>query len=314
MEQVNIIKEQLNNMDNQSNPMWKGVLAPGKALMGRQNMEIINQYDFSKYGLRIEIMQYNKLLGSTNTKVAQRLWYMNEANIKCRQIAIYILNSGAKVEAGAMSYFQGPLEMTTGVNDLGQAIGKAFSNKLTGERIVTPEYRGSGLLVLEPNFKHFIVVELEPGESIICDKGCYVASSLGVRVEPCFAGNVTGSLLGGEGIFQQKITGPGVVILESPVPEFELGKIELNNDTLKVDGNFVLLRSASIGMSVERSSRTLIGSAMSGEGLVNVYRGTGFIWMAPSIKIYDALNIAEMHSGELTHVDMNTSTGNAAIR
>ena len=141
-----------------------------------------------------------------------------------------------------------------------------------------------------------------------------MASSLGVRVEPCFAGNASGSLLGGEGVFQQKITGPGVVILESPVPEFELGKIELNNDVLKVDGNFVLLRSDSIGMSVERSSRTLIGSAMSGEGLVNVYRGTGFIWMAPSIKIYDALNIAEIYSGELTHVDMNTSTGNATSR
>jgi len=32
---------------------------------------------------------------------------------------------------------------------------------------------------------------------------------------------------------------------------------------------------------VERSGKTLTGSAASGEGLVNVYRGTGRIWIAP---------------------------------
>jgi len=35
-----------------------------------------------------------------------------------------------------------------------------------------------------------------------------------------------------------------------------------------------------------------MGSAMSGEGLVNVFRGTGRVWLAPSIKIYDALSLA----------------------
>lgn len=312
MEQVNVNKYNINN--DQANSIWRGNLAPGKAIMGRDNIKIIRNYDFSQYGIRVEVMEYERLLGSTNTLTAQRLWYMKDANIKCRQVAIYILNSGAKTEAGAMSYFQGPLEMSTGINDVGQAIGRAFSNKLTGERIVTPEYKGSGLLVLEPSFKHYIVVELEQNESIICDKGLFVAASLGVSVEPCFSGNLSGSLLGGEGIFQQKITGAGVVILESPVPECEIGKINLNNDILRVDGNFVLMRSANISMSVERSTRTLIGSAASGEGLVNVYRGTGLVWMAPTIKAYSALAMAESFNGELSIIDMNTSSSRPGVR
>ena len=291
--------------------IWTGALAPGRAVGGRKNVRIVGNYDFSKYGIRIEVLEYEKLLGCTNTVVAQRLWYMNEANLRCRQVAIYILNSGAKLEAGAMSYFQGPLTMDTGIRDVGQAIGRAFSNKLTGERIVTPEYKGSGLLVTEPSFKHFLVLELEQGESIICDRGLFVAASLGVHVEPCFAGNASGSLLGGEGIFQQRLVGPGVVVLESPVPEDEIVKTELYDDVLKVDGNFALLRSGNIGMSVEKSSRGLIGSVMSGEGLVNVYRGTGFVWMAPSLKAYNALALAEMHGGELSIIDMNTSNTKA---
>lgn len=39
--------------------------------------------------------------------------------------------------------------------------------------------------------------------------------------------------------------------------------------------------SPSLKFTVERSSKTLIGSAASGEGLVNVYRGTGKILMTP---------------------------------
>ena len=39
--------------------------------------------------------------------------------------------------------------------------------------------------------------------------------------------------------------------------------------------------SGSLDFTVERSGKTLAGSAVSGEGLVNVYRGTGKVLMAP---------------------------------
>ena len=39
--------------------------------------------------------------------------------------------------------------------------------------------------------------------------------------------------------------------------------------------------SDSLKFTVERSTKTLVGSAVSGEGLVNVYRGTGRVLIAP---------------------------------
>ena len=65
------------------------------------------------------------------------------------------------------------------------------------------------------------------------------------------------------------------------VPQEELIEIKLNNDTLKVDGNFAVAWSKSLDFRVEKSSKTIVGSAMSGEGLVNVYRGTGRVLLAP---------------------------------
>lgn len=51
---------------------------------------------------------------------------------------------------------------------------------------------------------------------------------------------------------------------------------------MKIDGNMAIAWSNSLKFTVERSSKSLMGSAVSGEGLVNVYRGTGRILMAPT--------------------------------
>lgn len=293
-----------NNMDNRN--------APSQVVGTRGNMSAIDRKESRDGSISIEVLQYDKLLGSTNTSGAQALWFMSEANIKARQIAIYINNGGVKIEPGAMSYFQGPLEMVSGVT-VGNFIGRAISGALTGEKMAMPEYKGSGILVLEPSFKHFIIAELEPGETIITDKGMFYCAQSTVDVKPILNSQISGALLGGEGIFQTALTGPGMIVLESPVPMCEINVVNLNNDVLRVDGNFGLLRTGNIQFTVERSARTLFGSAVSGEGLVNVFRGTGQVWIAPTLKVYDAIRLATSIGGELTDIDMNTSTGKAKM-
>lgn len=61
----------------------------------------------------------------------------------------------------------------------------------------------------------------------------------------------------------------------------ELVVIDLQNDMVKIDGNMAIAWSSGLQFTTERSGKSLLGSAASGEGLVNVYRGTGRIWMAP---------------------------------
>ena len=56
---------------------------------------------------------------------------------------------------------------------LGNALGKLVRGAVTGEQMAQPEYSGTGLLVLEPSFKHFLVLELAANESIIVDDGMF---------------------------------------------------------------------------------------------------------------------------------------------
>ena len=94
--------------------------------------------------------------------------------------------------------------------------------------------------------------------------------------------NISSAVLGGEGLFNLSLTGKGIAALESYVPYDELIEVVLNNDVMKIDGNMAIAWSGSLDFSVEKSGKSLLGSAVSGEGFVNVYRGTGKILMAPT--------------------------------
>ena len=97
--------------------------------------------------------------------------------------------------------------------------------------------------------------------------------------------NFSSTVAGGEGLFNLSLNGRGVFCVESDCPKEELIEITLQDDVLKIDGNYAIAWSKSLNFTVERSGKSLIGSAASGEGLVNVYRGTGKVLMMPTAKM-----------------------------
>ena len=101
--------------------------------------------------------------------------------------------------------------------------------------------------------------------------------------------SISSTIFGKEGIFQTRLRGSGIVVLEIPVPEKEIFRCKLFRDVLKIDGNFAILRSGNIDFTVEKSGTTLIGTALNGEGLLNVYRGTGEVWLIPTESVYTSL-------------------------
>jgi uncharacterized protein (AIM24 family) len=250
------------------------------------NYKVIGSLEGSKSSF--EILEYKNLNGSKNVGSATMLYFMKEANIKLKQIKINLNNGAVKLEAGALSFLRGSIEME---NKAGGLLGlgkKMLTSKLTGETVFKPTYKGTGEIYLEPSFGFYALIELQ-NESIIVDDGLFYACEDTIEVGAEMQKNLSSTLLGNEGLFQTKISGTGIVVLEIPVPENEIVKYTLNNDVLKVDGNFALLRSKGIEFTVEKSSKSLIASATSGEGLLNVFRGTGEVWLAPTQYIYNRL-------------------------
>ena len=212
-------------------------------------------------------------------------YYCNEMNVRKRQVVCNVGMSNVTVQAGAMQWTVGNVNATTGVKGVGDLFGKALRGSVTGESAIKPEYTGDGILVLEPTYKHILLVDVADwGGSIVLDDGLFLACDSRLKHKAVMRSNFSSAVAGNEGLFNLGITGNGILCLESKCPKEELVEVELQNDVLKVDGNFAIAWSGSLNFTVERSGKSLVGSAASGEGLVNVYRGTGKVLLAPVTK------------------------------
>ena len=213
---------------------------------------------------------------------AQIAYFCNEMNVRKRQVICDVSKANITTQAGAMQWTVGDVNATTGIKGIGDLFGKALRGSVTGESAIKPEYTGSGTLVLEPTYKHLILIDVADWNgSIVLDDGLFLACESTLKHKAVARSNFSSAVAGGEGLFNLGISGNGVLCLESECPKQELIEIELQNDVLKIDGNMAIAWSGSLNFTVERSGKSLIGSAASGEGLVNVYRGTGKVLLAP---------------------------------
>lgn len=228
-----------------------------------------------------QVLEYQQDL-SVNPISAQQAYFLKEMNVRQRQVICDLDTSSVTVQAGAMQWMAGQVECTTGIKGVGDLIGKAFKGSVTGESTIKPEYVGKGLMALEPTYKHILLEDLrEWNGSMVIEDGMFLACESSVKQKVVARSNLSSAVLGGEGLFNLSLGGSGVVCLESKTPREELIEVILENDVMKIDGNMAVAWSGSLSFTVERSGKSLLGSAASGEGLVNVYRGTGKILFSP---------------------------------
>ena len=227
---------------------------------------------------------------------AMNEYFMSKMGVRRRQVVIDIdKDHSAIIQAGAMQWMGGNVRATSGVKGIGDFLGKAIKGAVTKETAVKPEYVGEGCLVLEPTYKYIILADIGKWGSagMTIEDGMFLACDANVKSKVVARKNLSSAVLGGEGLFNLSLQGNGVAALESNVPEDELIEVILENDELKIDGNLAVCWSSNLEFTVERSTKTLVGSAVSGEGLVNVYRGTGRVLMcpvAPTTSLFESTN------------------------
>ena len=231
------------------------------------------------------VVEYQRDL-SVMPETAMEAFYASQMNVRKRQVVCDVSKSNVTVQAGAMQWMVGNVKATTGIKGVGDLFGKAVRGSVTGESAIKPEYTGDGTLVLEPTYQHILLLDLSKWNgSVVLDDGLFLACESSLKHKAVMRSNLSSAVAGNEGLFNLGIQGNGIVCLESPCPKEELVEVTLDKDVLKVDGNFAIAWSGSLEFTVERSGKSLLGSAASGEGLVNVYRGTGkvqkFIKLSP---------------------------------
>lgn len=107
-----------------------------------------------------------------------------------------------------MQWSVGNVNATTGVKGVGDLFGKALRGKVTGESAIKPEYTGDGLLVLEPTYKHILLLDLADWNgSIVLDDGLFLACDARLKHKAVMRSNLSSAVAGNEGLFNLGITG-----------------------------------------------------------------------------------------------------------
>lgn len=248
-----------------------------------KNFEDNDDVEMSREYGPFRIVEYIRDLSCTPAE-AQLKYYMSQMDVLKRQLLCDLNGGGITLSPGAMQWMVGDIQQTTGLKGVGDAVGKFIGGKVTGESAIKPEYKGHGIVVTEPSYRHLLPYDLTEWEDgMVVQDGLFYACESNIKLQVERIKSLSGAVAGGEGLFNLKMKGHGWCILESRVPAEELITIDLKNDTLKVDGSYAIAWSPSLRFTVERSGKTLLGSAVSGEGLVNVYSGTGRVIMMPQV-------------------------------
>jgi|TARA_B110000881_G_scaffold213088_1_gene223621 uncharacterized protein (TIGR00266 family) len=239
-------------------------------------------------GTIVEILEYKELLGSSDVRTAELLYFTTNAGAKLKMVRIRLSGSKVRVEPGALYFMKGQLEMKTST---GGGIFKGMKRKmLSGETFFVNEIHGIGEVYLEPTFGHFFLQNINQNNpGLVCDKGMFYAGAGDMKISAKMQGKLSAGFFGGEGWFQTHISGNGIAILYVPVPKEEIMRYTLNDEKLSVDGNFALMRDDTVQFKVEKSSKGIMGSLVSGEGFLQTFSGRGNVWIAPTQGVYEKL-------------------------
>jgi uncharacterized protein (AIM24 family) len=238
-------------------------------------------------------------------------YFMKEMNVRKRQVLVQLNNTSCKMQAGAMQWISGNVQATSGIKSAGGFLKNALKGAVTGESAVKPEYTGQGFVMLEPTYKYLLVEDVGSwGSGMVLDDGLFLCCDTSLQEQINKRSNASSALLGGEGLFNLCLSGQGYAVLESPVPREELFEFVLDNDCVKIDGNMAIAWSSSLQFTVETLTGNAFGSAASGEGFVNVYRGSGKILMAPTMS---GTTMSDANGPQQTTASSSVSLANSLL-
>ena len=206
---------------------------------------------------------------------------------------ICTLEKGEQIRAtiGSMAWMGDSIEMCTELN----GISKFLTRAVTNEAVFSNRYvaKDKGDIAFVTKFPGAIrAVHLREGESIIAQKGSFLACTPKVSLTLYFEQKIANGIFGGEGFLLQRFTGPGVVFIEvdGSAHDYDLKE----GEKLVVNTGNLAMMSDTCSMklkSTQKVSNMLFGNV----GLFNTaISGPGHV-VVQTMPIMNTINMIANH-------------------
>ena len=202
------------------------------------------------------------------------------------QLCIILTGGSILLEPGALQYMHGKIETVVQKHEDKGFFGRAIASAGTGESAFATKFSGHGTIWTEPGRRNFILAEIGGAEdALLLDDQAFYACSGGIALTTHRHQSIAG-VLSGNGLMQPKLSGKGIFAVEAPVPVEEIETVDLDGSKeLVVDGDFMLMYSASLNVSIGPLVKGLRNALRSGEGFVYKVNGRGSAWIMPTAKV-----------------------------
>jgi hypothetical protein len=178
------------------------------------------------------VLEYMKDL-SVSPFSAASAYFMEKMGVRRKQVICSLKDSLIRMQAGALQWMTGNIQMETDVKGAGDFLGKMVKGAVTKESAVKPVYKGTGIVALEPTYKYLIPINVGEWEGgVTLEDGMYLVSEGSVQMNVVSRKNGTYScttkLLGEHNV--QNIVG-AIAIAEY----LELTKEQIINGVSKIE-------------------------------------------------------------------------------
>lgn len=207
--------------------------------------------------------------------------------LRSRQLKCILKGGSVLLEPGALQYAHGQIQVDVAKNDQrGNMLTRMVTSAATGESGFSTRYTGTGEVWTEPTRKYLVLASMDASDGgMLLDDRAFYACEGTIRMSTHMHRSIQG-VLSGNGLMQPKLEGSGVFVVESPVHPDEIEQVDLDGSKeLIVDGDLMLMYTATLQVELRPLTRGIRNTFRSGEGLVYVIRGRGSVWLTPSAPI-----------------------------
>lgn len=211
------------------------------------------------------------------------LFYMQEVqnmNYEIRggsfPVALCRMHAGESIicETGAMSWMDPAIRMETKTGGLGKMLGRA----MTKETLFLNHYvaeRDGEIAFSATSPGQILPIEIQPGQSVICQKGSFLAADSSVDLDIFFQKKVMTGLFGGEGFIMQKLSGHGTALIEIDGSTVEYNLAAGQSKTIDTGYLVMMEDTCSIDVQMVKGVGNIL---FGGEGLfLTTVKGPGRI-------------------------------------
>ena len=183
-----------------------------------------------------------------------------------------------KAESGAMVASSATIDVESKME--GGFLGALSRKFLTGEKFFFQTLRasrGAGEVLLAPTVPgEIVMLELDGVNEYMVQTDGFLAGAETIKLDSQMQ-SLSRGLLGGEGFFILKVSGKGMLLLNS---FGAIHKIDLKPDQeYIVDNSHLVAWSGTTSYNIERAASGWVASFTSGEGFVCRFRGPGVVYI-----------------------------------